>query len=61
MSHDIWSIVLVMGLAGWITSSILLMFRAFPQKGVYNSVSGMRWGGAVVISFAVWIIGMLNA
>lgn len=61
MSHDIWSIVLLMGLTGWITSSIFLMFRAFPEKDVYNSVAGVRWGGATVISFVVWIIGLLNA
>ena len=61
MSNDIWSIVLLIGLAGWITSSIFLMFKAFPAKDVYDSASGIRWGGATVISFVVWIIGMLNA
>ena len=61
MSHDIWSIVLSVGLVGWITSSIMLMFKAFPEKGVFNASTGMRWGGAVVASFAVWVIGMLNA
>ena len=61
MSHDIWSIVLLIGLTGWITSSIFLMFKAFPEKGLYNSASGIRWGGAAAISFVVWIIGLLNA
>lgn len=61
MSHDIWSIVLILGLSGWIGSSIFLMFRAFPEKDVFNPAAGIRWGSAVVISFIVWIIGMLNA
>lgn len=61
MSNDIWSIVLLIGLTGWITSSIFFMFRAFPEKGVFNSVSGIRWGGATVISLIIWIIGLLNA
>jgi len=61
MSHDIWSIVLIIGLAGWIASSIFLMFRAFPEKDVFNPAAGIRWGAAVVVSFVVWIIGMLNA
>lgn len=61
MSNDIWSIVLLVGLAGWVTSSIFLMIRAFPERGVYDPVSGIRWGGATLVLFVVWIIGMLNA
>jgi hypothetical protein len=61
MSNDIWSIILLIGLAGWIASCLILAFKAFPQKGVFDSKSGMRWGGAALFSFFVWIIGMLNA
>jgi len=61
MSHDLWSIVLLIGAAGWIASSIFFMFKAFPERDIFNSASGMRWGGAVIVSFVVWIIGMLNA
>ncbi len=61
MSHDLWSIFLLLGLSGWITSSIMFMFRAFPERDVFNSASGIRWGGAVIVSFAVWVIGLLNA
>lgn len=61
MSHDLWSIFLLLGLSGWITSSIMFMFRAFPERDVFNATSGMRWGGAVVVSFVVWVIGLLNA
>ena len=61
MSHDVWSIVVVIGLAGWIASSIMLAFKAFPKKDVFDAVSGRCWGGAVVFSFCVWIIGILMA
>jgi len=61
MSHDIWSIILLVGLAGWVLSSIMLAFKAFPQKGVFDVASGMRWGGAIVVFFSVWIIAMLFA
>jgi hypothetical protein len=61
MSHDIWSIILLTGLAGWVASSAMLAFKAFPQSGVFDAASGMRWGGALLFSFFVWIIGMLNA
>ncbi len=61
MIHDFWSVVLIIGLIGWLLSSIMLMFRAFPQKDVFVVSSGIRWGLAGVVSFFVWIIGMLNA
>lgn len=61
MSHDIWSIVLLVGLAGWIASSIIMMFRAFPERDVFVPAAGIRWGGAAAVSFVVWVVGMLNA
>lgn len=61
MSHDIWSIILLAGLSGWILSSIMLAFKAFPEKDVFDAKAGLRWGGALVVSFSVWIIGILNA
>ncbi|MEI6208655.1 MAG: hypothetical protein WCP20_17910 [Desulfuromonadales bacterium] len=61
MSHDIWSIILIIGLAGWITSSMALAYKAFPEKGVFDAASGIRWGGAALVSFCIWIIGMLKA
>jgi hypothetical protein len=61
MSHDIWSIILIAGLAGWISSVIMLFWRAFPERGVFNSIAGIRWGTAFLISFAVWIAGLLRA
>lgn len=61
MAHDLWSVVLILGLAGWLFSSIMLMLKAFPSKDAFDASSGVRWGSTGVISFFVWIIGMLNA
>ncbi len=61
MIHDIWSVILIAGLIGWLFSSIMLMFKAFPQKDVFVVSSGVRWGTAGVISFFIWVVGMLNA
>ncbi|MBW4055098.1 MAG: hypothetical protein HIU83_06810 [Proteobacteria bacterium] len=59
--RDIWSVILIIGLIGWIFSSIMLMLKAFPQKNIFVVSSGIKWGAAVVISFFIWVIGMLNA
>ncbi|OGU14354.1 MAG: hypothetical protein A2076_17695 [Geobacteraceae bacterium GWC2_53_11] len=61
MSNDLWSVILIIGLIGWIFSSIMLMLKAFPQKDVFVAASGIRWGSAGVISFLIWVVGMLNA
>jgi len=61
MANDLWSVILITGLAGWLFSCIMLMIKAFPQKDVFVASSGIRWGAACMISFSIWIIGMLNA
>lgn len=61
MANDLWSVVLIIGLAGWLFSCIMLMIKAFPQKDVFVASSGILWGLAGVVSFFIWIIGMLNA
>ncbi len=61
MSHDFWSIILIVGLTGWLSSCIILMFRAFPERGICNVSSATRWGAGALFSFAVWIVGLLNA
>jgi|GEM_PF-714812 len=61
MLRDIWSVILITGLIGWLFSSIMLMLRAFPQKDVFVVSTGIRWGLAAVISLFIWVVGMLNA
>ncbi len=61
MLHDFWSVILIAGLSGWIFSSIMLMLKAFPAKDVFVESAGIRWGTTAIISFAIWIIGLLNA
>ena len=60
MLREIWSVVLIAGLTGWIFSSIMLMFKAFPARDVFVVSSGIRWGSAGVFFFFIWIIGLLN-
>jgi hypothetical protein len=59
--RDLWAVILIAGLIGWLFSSIMLMVRAFPKKDVFVVSSGIRWGVAAVFSFFIWVIGLLNA
>ena len=61
MAHNIWSMVSLIGLAGWITSTLCLIFRAFPEKGRFLVRPALRWGGVLAVSYIVWIIGLINA
>lgn len=61
MLHDLWSVILIAGLIGWIFSCLMLLMKAFPRKDVFVASAGIRWGTACVISFFIWVIGMLNA
>lgn len=61
MLRELWSVILIAGLIGWLFSCIMLMLKAFPRKDVFVASSGIRWGAAVVVSFFIWVVGMLNA
>ena len=61
MLHELWSVLLIAGLTGWLFSSIMLILKAFPEKDVFIASAGIRWGAPAVVSFFIWIIGMLKA
>lgn len=61
MIHELWSVIVIAGLLGWLFSTVMLLLKAFPKRDVFVVSSGVRWGSAGVVSFFVWVIGMLNA
>jgi hypothetical protein len=61
VSDGMWSIVTIIGLAGWVTSAIVFLFRAFPGRSLFEAREARIWGAAVLVFYAVWIVGMLNA
>jgi hypothetical protein len=56
-----WSIVTLIGLSGWVSSAIVFLFRAFPGRGRFEAREARIWGAAVLVSYAIWVAGMLNA
>jgi hypothetical protein len=61
VSDGIWSIVTLIGLSGWIFSAIAFLFRAFPGRDRFEAREARVWGAAVLVSYGIWIAGMLNA
>ncbi len=58
---EFWSVVVLVGLAGWISSALLFLFKAFPGRGQFLARPAMIWGGAFLVAYLVWIVGMLSA
>jgi hypothetical protein len=56
-----WSIITLLGLSGWVSSAIVFLFRAFPGRGLFEAREARVWGTAVLVSYGIWIAGMLNA
>lgn len=61
MTHEIWSVILLIGLSGWIASTLVFIFKAFPSRDRFEPRPAMVWGARALVSFAVWILGLLQA
>ena len=59
----LWTLMLIVGLLGWIGTAIGLIispFRADPEKGIFN-FSTLKWIVLWASFFAIWILGMMKA
>jgi len=61
MENEVWGIISVVGVWGWILSVVGFAVRSFPSGGEFKGSSAMIWGGSFIIFYALWVVGMLNA
>jgi len=40
---------------------MVFLFRVFPGRGRFVAREARVWGAAVLASYSIWIVGMLNA
>ena len=59
--NEMWAIVTIIGFGGWLSATLLFLFRSFPERGRFEKRPAMVWGAVLVVFYAVWIAGMLNA
>ncbi len=59
--NELWSVVVVVGLLGWVGAALSFVFKAFPGRGQFLARPALIWGGVLVASYIVWIVGMLHA
>jgi hypothetical protein len=53
--------ITLLGLFGWISSMLVFIFKVFPGRDCFESKPARTWGIAILVSYAVWVVGMLNA
>jgi len=61
MINENWALLCEAGFWGWTTSAAGFLLASFPARGVFRGGSALRWGGALVVFFSLWIVGMLKA
>ena len=61
MSDGLWSIITLLGLFGWVSSAVVFLFRSFPGRNLFDARQARVWGTVVLVSYGVWVVGMLNA
>jgi len=59
--NEAWAMVTIFGFAGWISSTLVFLFKTFPGQGRFEKRPAMVWGGILAAFYVVWITGMLNA
>ncbi len=56
-----WSVVVEIGFFGWIGSTIALIFNGFDDSDALIKKKALFWGILIVVFYAIWIIGLVNA
>ncbi len=56
-----WSVVREVGFFGWVGAVIGFIIQVFQGEKGFVVRRALGWGGLFLISYAIWIIGMLKA
>lgn len=58
MITGIWPVVAIIMFWGWVVSTLLCIFKAFPRLGVFQSRPALIWGVASVLCASLWMIAL---
>jgi hypothetical protein len=61
MPSTFWSMICLAGLWGFVLSTLGLIRNGFPARGVFDRASSLKWGGALLFCFLLWMAGMAQA
>lgn len=60
MINETWGFCCIVGFWGWVLSTVALITKSFPRRGVFLNRTATVWGAAVLVFYCLWIAGMVN-
>jgi len=57
----IFSALASFGFIGWVISAAGFFLNAFNEEGVFRPQLGQKWAAGLVLGYALWIVGLMNA
>ena len=52
---------MVISFLGWIGCTMGFIFGAYEKDDRFNNKKALKWGAAVVVFYALWVLGMVYA
>ena len=60
LMNEAWTLICVIGFWGWIAAVTGLILCSFPARGEFRRLVAAKWGVALVLFYAIWVVGMLK-
>jgi len=57
----VWTITCLTGLWGFVLCTVGFILNSFPARESFHRAAAVKWGGALVLCFITWMIGMAKA
>lgn len=57
----IWTLVVLIGFIGWVGSTFGFIFQGITRDNRLEKKKAFRWGILIIISYALWVIGLYFA
>jgi len=57
----VWPVIAIIMFWGWVASTLLFIFKAFPRLGVFQSRPALIWGTVSVVCAGLWMLALRMA
>jgi hypothetical protein len=61
MNNEFWAVLGIVAFLVWIFSVIGFLLQSFSPVSTINARKALYWGSGVIISYGLWITGMIKA
>ncbi len=57
----LWSVVSQIGFWLWLATTTGFILTVFPGRGIFRGAAALRWGIPLLLSYLLWVLGMVRA